>query len=105
METLNLTHRVRREPLSILAEGFPIMLSAFNELVREMRGAGVEVRQQLLLENKVVIDEASAESFVALFGDRLRGVRYSSAGQFTCNSVTVCGVDVVWLTSVREQAQ
>ncbi|WP_262415532.1 hypothetical protein [Pseudomonas sp. MIS38] len=91
--------------MSILAEGFAVMLSAFNEVVRELRGAGIEVKQQVLLDNKVFIDEASADLFVEQFGDVLRGVRYSSAGQFTCNTVTVRGVDVAWLTLVREQAQ
>lgn len=103
MEALNLAGGLRREPLSILAEGFPVMLSAFNALVREMRGAGIEVTQQVLLENRVLIDEASADLFVERFGHSLRGIRYSSAGQFTCNTVSVRGVDVAWLTSLREQ--
>lgn len=81
------------------------MLSAFNELVREMRAAGVGIKQQVLLDYRVMIDEDSADLFVEHFGERLRGVRYSSAGQFTCNSVTVRGVDVAWLTLIREQAQ
>jgi len=101
--TLNLSGGLKREPLSILAEGFPGMLSAFNELVRELRGAGVEVREQLLLDNQVEIEAVSADLFVERFGDRFRGVRYSSAGRFTRNSVTVRGVDVVWLSSIREQ--
>lgn len=105
LETLNLTSRLRSVPLSILAEGFPIMLSAFNELVRELRGAGIGIKEQVLLENKVVIDEGCADLFVVRFGDCLSGVRYSSAGQFTCSSVTVRGVDVVWLTLARGQVQ
>ena len=100
---LNLSGGLKREPLSILAEGFPVMLSAFNELVRELRGAGIEVREQLLLDNQVEIEAVSADLFVERFGDRFRGVRYSSAGRFTRNSVNVRGVDVVWLSSIREQ--
>jgi hypothetical protein len=96
---------LRRVPLSILSEGFPVMLSAFNELVREMRGVGIEVRQQVLLDNKVFIDEASADLFVEHFGHFLRGIRYVPAGRFTCNSVMVRGVDVAWMTLVREQDQ
>ncbi|WP_405123540.1 hypothetical protein [Pseudomonas sp. M20] len=105
METLNLTNRLRCVPLSILAEGFPIMLSAFNELVRELRGAGIGIKEQVLLENKVVIDDDFADLFVVRFGDCLSGIRYSSAGQFTCSSVTVRGVDVVWMTLARGQVQ
>ncbi|XKP29468.1 hypothetical protein ACI514_08515 [Pseudomonas sp. M20] len=102
---MNLTNRLRCVPLSILAEGFPIMLSAFNELVRELRGAGIGIKEQVLLENKVVIDDDFADLFVVRFGDCLSGIRYSSAGQFTCSSVTVRGVDVVWMTLARGQVQ
>lgn len=96
---------LRREPLSILSESFPVMLSAFNELVREMRGAGIEVKQQVLLDNRVFIDEASADLFIGYFGDVLRGIRCAPSGRFTCNTVTVRGVDVAWMTLVREQEQ
>ncbi|WP_228734207.1 hypothetical protein [Pseudomonas anatoliensis] len=105
MDSLNLSSDLRQEPLSILAEEFPVMLSAFNGLVREMRGVGVEIKQQVLPDNKVFIDAASADLFLEQFGGCLRGVRFSSAGRFTCNSVTVRGVDVVWLTLVRGQEQ
>ncbi len=81
------------------------MLSAFNERVRELRGAGIGIKEQVLLENKVVIDEDCADLLVVRFGDCLSGIRYSSAGQFTCSSVTVRGVDVVWLTLARGQVQ
>lgn len=79
------------------------MLSTFNDLVREMRGAGIEVKQQVLRDNKVFIGEVSADLFVEHFGHVLRGIRYAPAGRFTCNTVTVRGVDVAWLTLVREQ--
>ena len=105
LDSLYLSSDLEREPLSILAEGFVVMLSAFNGLVRDMRGAGVEIKQQVLPDNKVFIDEASADLFLEQFGGGLRGVRFSSAGRFTCNSVTVRGVDVVWLTLVRGHEQ
>lgn len=104
VETLNLSGDPMHAPLSILAEGFPLMLSTFNRLVRDMRAAGIEVKEQLLLDNKVMIDEDSADLFVVRFGDCLRGIRYSSAGQFTRSTVTVRGVDVAWLSLVRGQS-
>ncbi|MBH8611920.1 hypothetical protein I4N56_014040 [Pseudomonas mohnii] len=90
---------------SILTEEFPVKLSAFNELTRDIRDAGVVIKHLVLLDNKIFIDLASVELFVRRFGHELRGIRYVPAGRFTRNTVTVRGVDVAWYSLVKEQDQ
>ncbi len=91
------------EPLSILAEEFPVRLSAFNELTREMREVGVVIQDLVFLENRIFIEQDSVGLFMRRFGGDLRGIRYVPSGKFTCNSVAVRGVDVAWFTLVKEQ--
>ena len=103
MTELNQVVGSGQDSVGTLADGFAAMLSVFNELVRDIRGAGIEVRQQVLLDYTIFIDEGSADLFMEHFGHLLRSIRYVPAGSFTCNLVTVRGVDVAWYTSVREQ--
>jgi hypothetical protein len=91
------------KPWSILTEAFPAQLSAFNELTREIREAGVSIKLLVFLDNRIFIESSSLELFMFRFGSQLRGIRYSPVGPLTCNTVTVRGVDVAWFTSVREQ--
>lgn len=90
---------------SILAEEFPVKLSAFNELTREFREVGVVIKHLVLADNKIFIEPYSVDLFSRRFGHELRGIRYSPAGRFTCNTVTVRGVDIAWYTLVKEQDQ
>lgn len=106
MDSLNLAATAAPvQPLSILTEAFPAQLSAFNELTRDIRDAGVSIMLLVLLDNKIVIELSSLERFMCRFGSQLRGIRYSPAGPLTCNTVTVRGVDVAWFTPVKEQDQ
>jgi hypothetical protein len=106
MDSLNLAGAsASAEPLSILTEAFPAQLSAFNELTRDIREAGVSIKLLVLLDNKIFIEEDSVELFMRRFGYQLGGIRYMPAGRFTCNTVTVRGVDVAWFTLVKEQDQ
>ncbi|AHL34754.1 hypothetical protein CD58_18470 [Pseudomonas brassicacearum] len=93
------------KPLSILTEAFPAQLSAFNELTRDIREAGVSIKLLVFLDNKIFIELDSLERFMRRFGTQMRGIRYSPAGPLTCNTVTVRGVDVAWFTPVKEQDQ
>ncbi|TWC74430.1 hypothetical protein FBY10_101120 [Pseudomonas sp. SJZ103] len=90
---------------SILTEDFPVKLSAFNELTRDIRNAGIGIKHLVVLDNKIFIQQGSVEVFLRRFGHELRGVSYSSAGRFTRNTVTVRGVDVAWYSLVKEQDQ
>ncbi|WP_092201045.1 MULTISPECIES: hypothetical protein [unclassified Pseudomonas] len=106
MDSLNLAAIAAPvQPLSILTEAFPAQLSAFNELTRDIRDAGVSIMLLVLLDNKIFIELSSLERFMCRFGSQLRGIRYSPAGPLTCNTVTVRGVDVAWFTPVKEQDQ
>ncbi|MDS9879400.1 hypothetical protein RMI40_31680 [Pseudomonas protegens] len=93
------------QPPSILAEEFPVKLSAFNDLTREFREVGVVIKHLVLADNKIFIEPSSVDLFSRRFGHELRGIRYSPAGRFTCNTVTVRGVDIAWYTLVKEQDQ
>lgn len=93
------------QPRSILAEGFSEKLSTFNDLTRDLRGAGIVIKSLEFPDNKIFIDASSIDVFSRRFGHELRGMRYSPAGRFTCNTVTVRGVDVAWYTLVKEQDQ
>ncbi|MBV4551745.1 hypothetical protein HU742_011415 [Pseudomonas sp. SWRI102] len=104
MDSLDLVRRSAPvKPLSILAEAFAVQLSAFNELTREIREAGVSIKLLVFLDNRIFIELSSLELFIRRFGSQMRGIRYSPAGPLTCNTVTVQGVDVAWFTSVKEQ--
>lgn len=90
-------------PPSILADDFHAKLSAFNDLTRELRQAGIGIKHLVLADNKIFIEPSSVELFLRRFGHELRGIRYSPRGRFTCNTVTVRSVDVAWYTLVKEQ--
>ncbi|MDU9028738.1 hypothetical protein [Pseudomonas mediterranea] len=106
MDALDLAGTAARiEPMSILAEAFPVQLSAFNGLTRDLRDAGVSIKLLVFLDNRIFIELDSLELFMRRFGSQLCGVRYSPAGSLTCNTVTVRGVDVAWLTPVKERDQ
>ena len=92
-------------PLSILAEEFPVKLSVFNELTRDIRNARIGIKHLVMLDNKIFIDHHDIELFLRRFGHELRSIRYSTEGRVTRNTVTIRGVDVAWYTQVKEQDQ
>ncbi|MGF6098868.1 hypothetical protein [Pseudomonas sp. 18175] len=91
--------------MSILAEEFPGKLSAFNDVSRCMRTAGVEICALMLTEHRIFIEPSSAQLLLNRFGQEVRGICYLTQGRFTCNTVKIRGVEVVWLTQVKEQEQ
>lgn len=92
-------------PVSILADEFPVKLSAFNELTRDMRDSGIQVVGLELAENRIKIDAESVDLLSRRFGHELRSIRYSTVGRRTRATVTIRGVDVVWYSLVKEQDQ
>lgn len=82
------------QPRSILHEEFPLKFRAFNELTREICEAGITIKQLVLIDNKIFIEPASIQLILLRFGHEVRGIRYSAAGRFTRNAVTVKGVDI-----------
>lgn len=94
-----------RPPMSILAADFPVKLSAFNELTRDMRDAGIQVVSLELSVNRIKIDAESVDLLSRRFGHELRSIRYSTVGRRTRSSVTIRGVEVMWFSLVKEQDQ
>lgn len=92
-------------PLSILADEFPVKLSAFNELTRDMRSAGIEIIGLKLADNQILIKPENVDLMSRRFGHELRSMRYSSAERLTISTVTIRGVDVVWYGPRKEQDQ
>lgn len=93
------------QPLSILADEFSVKLSAFNDLTRDIRSAGIAIKHLQFLDNTIYIEPLSVELFLRRFGHELRAARQSPAGRFTCNAVKVRGIDVAWYSLVKEQDQ
>ncbi|APC18574.1 hypothetical protein BLL42_23725 [Pseudomonas frederiksbergensis] len=91
--------------MSIFAEEFLPKISSFNSLTRDLRKAGIEIKHLVFLDNKIFIESSSVRQLHREFGDELRGIRYSTEGRVTRNTVTVRGVDVTWLSQVKEQDQ
>ncbi|MBA1271650.1 hypothetical protein G7029_29735 [Pseudomonas carnis] len=93
------------ERTSVLAEDFTTKLSAFNQLTRDIRAAGVVIKHLVVLDNKIFIDQDSVDLFLQRFGGELHRISFTPAGRCTRNTMRVRGVDVAWYTSVKEQDQ
>lgn len=91
--------------MSIFAEEFLPKISCFNSLTRDLRKASIEIKHLVFLDNKIFIEPSSVRQLQREFGQELRGIRYSTEGRVTRNTVTIRGVDVVWLTQVKGQDQ
>ncbi|MBA1302763.1 hypothetical protein G7028_29995, partial [Pseudomonas carnis] len=52
------------ERTSVLAEDFTTKLSAFNQLTRDIRAAGVVIKHLVVLDNKIFIDQDSVDLFL-----------------------------------------
>jgi hypothetical protein len=90
-------------PLSILAAEFPVKLSAFNELTRDLRSCGIELVGLKLADNQIQINAESVDLLSRRFGHELRSIRYSTTGKLTRSTVTIRGVDVIWYGPLKEQ--
>jgi len=91
--------------MSIFAQEFLAKISNFNRLTRDLRKCGIEIKYLGLLDNKIVIEQNSSHQLHHEFGNELRGMNYRTEGRVTRNTLMVRGVDVSWLTLVKEQDQ
>lgn len=91
------------ERASVLAEDFAVKLSAFNELTRDIRAAGVVIKHLVLVDNKIFIDQDSVDLFLRRFGDELHRISFAPVGRCTRNTMRVRGIDVAWYTLGKEQ--
>lgn len=103
MTALKLISAQSAKTLSILEDEFQLKLSAFNDVTRSMRTAGIEICHLMLADHRIFIQSDSVEQFLRCFGHELRGVSYVTQGRFTCSSMRVRGVEVTWVSQVKEQ--
>lgn len=88
-----------------LTDEFAKELAAFNAMTRELRGADIEIVALVQADNRIYIRAEDSDLVKSNFLSEIRGMRYRTKGKHTHNVVTIRGVDVAWLTPVKEQDQ
>lgn len=88
-----------------LDEYFVKQLAAFNSMTRALREAGIEILSLMQHDNRIYIRTEDSDLVKSNFLSEIRGMRYRTTDRVTHNVVTIRGVDVAWLTPVKEQDQ
>lgn len=88
-----------------LTDAFAKELAAFNAMTRAIREAGIEIVALVQPDNRIFIRPEDSDLVKSNFWPDIRGMRYRTVGKYTHNVVTIRGVDVAWLTPVKEQDQ
>lgn len=91
--------------LTYLTPEFAKHLGAFNAMTRALREAGIEIEALVEKDNRIFIRAEDSDLIKTNFLSEVRGMRYRTEGKLTHNVVTIRGVDVAWLTPVKEQDQ
>lgn len=78
-------------------------LRALNDMTRRLRAAGVRIEGASPLDAKIFINAEDSEQLAASFKHEWRGVRWSTHGTKTLNSVRLGGCCICWITPVKEQ--
>lgn len=91
--------------LHYLTAEFAEHLAAFNAMTRALREAGIEIEALIEKDNRIYIRAEDSGLIKTNFLSEVRGMRYRTEGKLTHNVVTIRGVDVAWLTPVKEQDQ
>lgn len=91
--------------LHCLTAEFAKHLAAFNAMTRALREAGIEIKALVEKDNRIYIRAEDSDLIKSNFLSEIRGMRYRVEGKHTHNVVTIRGVDVAWLTPVKEQDQ
>lgn len=91
--------------LHYLTAEFSQHLAAFNAMTRALREAGIEIEALVEKDNRIFIRAEDSDLIKTNFLSEVRGMRYRTVGKTTHNVVTIRGVDVAWLTPVKEQDQ
>ncbi|MDZ7888953.1 MAG: hypothetical protein U5M72_06805 [Pseudomonas sp.] len=105
MTNLQLVPPPAYRPMSITSEAFLPKLSAFNDLTRAMREAGVTIEAMSFLDGRIFVRPGDIDLLARRFGHEVRAQRYRTSGKFTRHVVTIRTVDVVWFTPIKEQDQ
>ena len=96
---------VRLPAMVHLTDEFAKELAAFNAMTRALREAGIEIRSLMQHDNRIYTRTEDSDLVKSNFLSEIRGMRYRTKGKHTHNVVTIRGVDVAWLTPVKEQDQ
>lgn len=103
---LQVEHQPPAAPaLVYLTEELAKQLAAFNAMTRDLHAAGIEIVSLVQLDNRIYIRAEDSDLVKSNFLSEIRGMRYRTKGKHTHNVVTIRGVDVAWLTPVKEQDQ
>lgn len=91
--------------LVYLTDELAKQLASFNAMTRELHAVGIEIVSLVQLDNRIYIRAEDSDLVKSNFLSEIRGMRYRTKGKHTHNVVTIRGVDVAWLTPVKEQDQ
>ncbi|MCY1266041.1 hypothetical protein D9M68_437550 [compost metagenome] len=91
--------------LTCLTEDFAKRLHAFNCMTRALHEVGIRTKALMQADNRIFIAAEDSDLLRSRFFQELRGVRWKTFGSATHNIVTIRGVDVAWLTPLKEQDQ
>jgi len=80
-------------------------LRLVNSMSRRLRAAGIRVEAMSPLDTSLFIDAVDAALFADQFRTQWRGMSWCTSGKYTRHSVYLGGVQISWLTSVKEQDQ
>ncbi|MCV4272323.1 hypothetical protein OH710_06675 [Pseudomonas capsici] len=92
-----------KPPLSLLAHDFQPMLAAFNQLTRDLRDAGANIRSLNFLDKRIVISGDDLDIISRRFGHEIRSQSSKTSGLHTLHSVRIRDVNVSWFSRVKEQ--
>lgn len=86
---------------SVLTPELGKALEAVNGLSRTLRGAGIQVEAEVVLDTTIFIAADSSDRLHELFRHEWRSPSWTSAGDKNRNMVNLRGVRVVWFTPAR----
>ncbi|MNR28043.1 hypothetical protein D3C85_1453470 [compost metagenome] len=90
---------------SVLTPELAKALEAVNGLSRVLRGAGIQVEHEVVLDSTIFIAADSSDRLAELFRGEWRSPSWTTAGDKNRNMVTLRGVRVVWFTPARGQGK
>ncbi|MCY1295207.1 hypothetical protein D9M68_419090 [compost metagenome] len=90
---------------SVLTPELGKVLEAVNGLSRVLRGAGIQIDAEVVLDSTIFITADSSDRLAALFRSEWRSPSWTSYGDQNRNMVTLRGVRVVWFTPARGQGK
>ncbi len=79
------------------------MLAAFNQLTRDLRDAGANIRSLNFLDKRIVISGDDLDIISRRFGHEIRSQSSKTSGLHTRHSVRIRDMNVSWFSRVKEQ--